>query len=145
MSGGGIRRRAITALAAGLIALPGAALAWRALNGHEVQDLGGGVYEVVGRVGSGAQDYWCGAGDYAISVLGVAAAQRIYIWRPVGPSTVRPGRKAVQFALAPPAGADTATGYALSMRRAGDNLSAAMAQQYCYDNRFNAILWRPGL
>ncbi|TDK51599.1 hypothetical protein [Antarcticimicrobium luteum] len=129
-------------LAALLIALPGAAQAWRAVNGHEVQALGGGVYEVVGRVGSGAQDYWCGIGDYATAVLGVPAAQRIYIWRPVGPSAVRPGRKAVHFALSPPPGADTTTGYSLTVRRAGDNLSTAMARQYCYGNRFDELPWR---
>jgi len=135
-------RSLIPVLAALILALPGAALAWRAHNGHEVRDLGGGVYEVVGRVGSGPMQYWCAAGDYAIAVLGVAAAQRIYIWRPLGPSTIRPGRKAVHFALSPPKGADTSVGYALSVRRAGDNLNAAMARQYCYGDRFEDELWR---
>ncbi len=130
-------------LAVLLMAAPGAALAWRAHNGHEVQALGNGVYEVVGRVGSGPQQYWCGIGDYAISVLGVAAVQRIYIWRPLGPSQVRPGRKAVHFALSPPPGADTSVDYSLSVRRAGDNLNAAMAQQYCYDFGYEDFRWRP--
>lgn len=130
-------------LAAAVAMLPGAALAWRAANGHRVHDLGGGVYEVVGRVGSGAQQYWCGAGDYAIAVLGAAAAQRVYVWRPIGPSQTEKGRKAVQFALSPPPGADTTTGYTLSVRRAGDNLSAAMAQQYCYDAGYEDFRWRP--
>lgn len=124
------------------IALPVAATAWRAMNWHEVHDLGGGVYEVVGRVGSGPMQYWCGIGDYAISVLGVAAAQRIYVWRPIGPSVVRSGRKAVQFALSPPPGADTTSGLSLSVRRAGDNINAAMARQYCYDGGFDEDPWR---
>jgi len=132
-----MRQALIGFAAALLVALPGAALAWRAANGHHVHDLGGGVFEVVGRVGSGAQEYWCGAGDYAIAVLGAAAAQRVYIWRPLGASATERGRKAVQFALSPPPGTDTSTGYSLTVRRAGDNLSAAMAQQYCYGGRFD--------
>ncbi|MGD9864273.1 MAG: hypothetical protein AB7S99_13775 [Pseudodonghicola sp.] len=130
------------ALAAALAAMPGLALAWQALNGHEVRDLGGGVYEVIGRAGSGAQEYWCGAGDFAIAVLGAPAAQRVYIWRPLGASVSRPGHEAVQFSLTPPKGADTSTGISLTVRRAGDNLSAAMAQQYCFGGRFDEVPWR---
>lgn len=135
-------RRAHLALMALLIVLPGAALAWRAVNGHEVQPLGGGVYEVVGRVGSGAADYWCGIGDFARVVLDVPAVQRIYVWRPVGPSAVRPGRKAVHFALSPPPGAETSSGYSLTVRQPGENLSAALARQYCYGDRFDEFPWR---
>ena len=138
-----MRRNAMKVLAVLLIALPGAALAWRAHNGHRVHDLGGGVFEVVGRVGSGAQQYWCGAGDYAIAVLGAAAVQRVYVWRPIGPSVVEQGRKAVQFALSPPPGADTSTdSYSLTVRRAGESLRAAAAQQYCYDSGFSGVPWR---
>ncbi|MDK3019466.1 hypothetical protein [Pseudodonghicola flavimaris] len=124
-----------------LTALPGAALAWRAQNGHQVHDLGQGVFEVVGRAGSGAQDYWCGAGDYARSVLGVAAAQRIFLWAPVGPSASSAGKRAVQFALTAPKGADTTPGLSLSVKRVGDNLSASMAQQYCYGGKFDSFPW----
>jgi hypothetical protein len=126
--------------AAALAALPGLALAWRAQNRYEVQDLGQGVFEVVGRVGAGASDYWCGAGDYATIVLKAPSNQRVYIWRPIGPSVSRPGYKAVQFALTPPKGADTSVGLSLAVKRAGDNLSASMARQYCYD-RFDDPFW----
>ncbi len=135
-------RRAHMAIVAMLVAVPGAAQAWRAMNGHEVQPLGDGVYEVVGRVGSGAADYWCGIGDFGRMVLDLPAAQRIYVWRPVGPSVVRPGRKAVHFALTAPPGAETEGGYSLTVRRAGKNLNAAMARQYCYGGRFDAFPWR---
>lgn len=135
---------AATLVAAALAVLPGAALAWRAINGHRVHDLGGGVYEVVGRVGSSASDYWCGAADYAIAALGAAAAQRIYVWRPIGPSQVEKGRKAVQFALSPPPGGDTSTeGYSLTVRRPGENQRAAVAHQFCYDAGFEDFRWRP--
>lgn len=135
-------RRAHMAMLALLVAIPGAAQAWRAMNGHEVAPLGGGVYEVVGRVGSGAADYWCGIGDFARVVLDVPAAQRIYVWRPVGPSVVRSGRKAVHFALTPPPGTGAEGGYSLTVRRAGESLSAALARQYCYDSRFDEFPWR---
>jgi len=129
------------AVLATLVSLPVGALSWRALNWHEVFELGDGVYEVVGRPGTGAADYWCGIGDYAITQLRVKVVQRIYTWKGVGPSVARPGRHAMQFAFAPPEGADTSTSYSLSMKRVGDNLTAAAAQQYCYGSKFTEP-WR---
>ncbi|WP_146344051.1 hypothetical protein [Falsiphaeobacter marinintestinus] len=130
-----IRNVALAACAA-IVAGPEMALAWRAWNRHEVLPVSEGVYEVVAEVGygTGARDYWCGIGDFAIRVLGTSAIQRIYIWAPEGPSVNRPGKKAVQFALQPPEGADTSTQLSLTVRRAGDNMNAASAQNYCYDN-----------
>ena len=108
-----------------------AAFAWRAQNGNEVKPVSKSVFEVVARGRSGAADFWCGAGDYALRVLGAAATQRIYIWQPIGASVTMPGDRAVQFSFSAPKGADTSTGYSLSVKRAGDNLTAAAAQQYC--------------
>ncbi|SFT67322.1 hypothetical protein SAMN05216236_10543 [Sedimentitalea nanhaiensis] len=120
------------ALAAAVVVSPTWASAWWAINRHEVFPVSDGVYEVVGRVGSAAWDYWCGAGDFAQRVMGVPAAERIYIWRGIGPSVTRPGRKAVQFALSPPPGADTDTPLSLSVKAAGDNLARHTAVWYCY-------------
>lgn len=137
-------RRPTLALAAALVLIPGLALSWRALNRHEVVPVGGGVYEVIGRVGSGAQDYWCGIGDYAMTQLHAPAAQRIYVWRPVGPSATRPGHRAVQFAFSAPKGAETTSDYSLTVRRAGENLTVAAARQYCYNGDFDEIRrWGP--
>ncbi|MCB1364962.1 MAG: hypothetical protein KDK02_12630 [Rhodobacteraceae bacterium] len=119
---------------AALLLAPVPAPAWWAWNRHEVLPLGGGIYEVIGEPGSGAQDFWCAIGDYGIARLGLPAVQRIYTWRGIGPSAARPGRKAMQFALAPPEGADTSTPLTLSLTRVGDNLTAAAARQYCYGN-----------
>ena len=124
-----------------LVLLPAAALPWRAWNRHEVLPVGNGVYEVVSRIGSGAQDYWCAIGDYAIRQDRVAATQRIYVWQAIGPSETRPNRKGVQFAYRPPAGSNTETGYSLTVRQVGDNLNAATARQYCYDLR-DSDPWR---
>lgn len=114
---------------------PGTSLAWRAINGTEVNPVRKGVFEVIPHGRSGPQQFWCGAGDYARQVLGVGPTQRIYIWRAIGPSETRPGAKAVQFALQPPPGKeDYQPGYSLSVKHEGDNLDAAMAQRYCYGN-----------
>lgn len=128
-----------TGLAAGLlgslICLPLSAQAWRAWNHHEVLPVSEGVWEVVSRVGSGAQEYWCGIGDFAIRQLRSQATQRIYIWQEIGPSVNRPGRKSVQFSLTPRPGSDTSARYSLSVKIRGDNLNAATARNYCYDRR----------
>jgi hypothetical protein len=102
------------------------------MNRHEVFPVSNTVWEVVSEVGSSAADYWCGAGDFAQRVLGTPAADRIYIWRGIGPSVNRPGKKAVQFSLTPPAGANTSPRLSLSVKEAGDNLARHAAVQYCY-------------
>ncbi|MFD3189428.1 hypothetical protein ACFMPD_04030 [Sedimentitalea sp. HM32M-2] len=127
---------------AGILALsPTWASAWWAMNRHEVFPVSDGVYEVVARVGSSASDFWCGAGDFAQRVIGLPAAERIYIWRGIGPSVNRPGRKAVQFALTPPPGADTTASLTLSVKAVGDNLARHAAVQYCYQHDGDDI-WR---
>ncbi|MDE4135082.1 hypothetical protein PXK00_18385 [Phaeobacter sp. QD34_3] len=130
-------------LAAGIGLYPFSAQAWWAWNHHEVLPVSQGVWEVVSRVGSGPQDYWCGIGDFAIRQLRSSATQRIYIWEGIGPSKNRPGRKSVKFALVPPPGADTSTGYSLSIKRVGDNLSASLARNYCYDRIEDPFFLRP--
>jgi hypothetical protein len=112
---------------AGLLALiPTWGMSWWAFPVSET------VWEVIADVGTSAADFWCGAGDYAQRVMGVPAASRIYIWKPVGPSVNVPGRKAVQFSMSPPPGADTSVGYSLTVKRAGDNLARHAAVQYCF-------------
>lgn len=128
-----MKRSFLSALALSVAILPNIATAWQAWNQHEVYPLSNGVFEVVGRPGSGAADYWCAAGDYAYRNLRTASVQRVYIYRGIGPSVSEPGRKAIQFSLTPPAGANTEPGFTLSMHRVGDNMRAAAAQQYCYD------------
>ena len=126
-----------------LAVIPGWANAWWAVNRTEVYPVSDTVFEVLNAVGSGAVDYWCGAGDFARQVMGTPATQRIYIWRAIGPSETRPGRKSVQFSLTPPPGADTTPGLSLSIRHAGDNMTSALAYQYCLGNNpFDPFLRR---
>ncbi len=121
-------------LSAVLVLIPGWVMAYRAINWHEVYPVSRTVFEVVGRVGSGATDYWCGAGDYVRNALGDTSVRRIYIWRGIGPSVNKPGFKAVQFALTPPENADTSPGYSLSVKAVGDNLTSIAAFQYCLND-----------
>ena len=129
-----MKHLALAAVAASAALFPMTADAWRALNRHEVYPLSNGAFEVVSEVGSGAQDFWCGAGDFAYRGLGAASAQRVYISRAIGPSVAKPGYKAVQFSLVAPQGAGTDPALTLSVRDVGDNMRAAAAQQYCFDN-----------
>jgi len=134
------RMMTLTLVAA--LALPGAAQAFRADNFLEVNPIPGGDFEVVSRPGSGAQDFWCAAGDYARSQLGVAANRRIYIAEGRSPSLTRPGYTAVQFTLTPPEEAldRTSRPITLDIEDVGDSLRAASASQYCYD-RFEERLF----
>jgi hypothetical protein len=129
------------ALSGLILAMPTVAMAYWAINRHQVLPVSQGVWEVVGRPGSGAQDYWCAFGDFATQTMRLSAGQRLYMWRGIGPSVNRSGYKAIQFSLEPPPGADTSTPITLSMDRPGDNLSRAAARQYCYSGRF-ADPWR---
>lgn len=123
-------------LAAGLLALmPTLAPAWQADNLHTVNPLPGGAFEVIGEPGSAGPDFWCAAGDYAIRVLGVESTQRIYIVRGRGAPETSDRKAAVQFALSPANGPDPRQRLFLSMRRVGDNLSAAFARNYCLDRK----------
>jgi hypothetical protein len=117
--------------------VPEVALAWWAWNRHEVLPVSKSVFEVIGRPGSGPREYWCGAGDYVYRNMGAPGVQRVYIVEAIGPSVNRPGKKSVKFSLTPPKGVSTSPGYSLSVKAVGDNLSAAAAQQYCYDGGYD--------
>ncbi|MEM1005492.1 MAG: hypothetical protein AAGK26_08925 [Pseudomonadota bacterium] len=95
----------------------------------DIKVLENGIYEVRGIGSSAPVTYWCGIGDYAIRTLRVSNSQRIYVAK-----AYEPGVRTVQFSLTPPPGADTSPGYSVTVRRVGANMSAAAAQNYCYDN-----------
>ncbi len=96
----------------------------------QITPLKDGTYEVKPVGGSSAAvTYWCGIGDYAVRTLGVSNSQRIYVSK-----AYEKGVRTVQFSLTPPPGANTNPGYSLTVNRVGENLSAASAQNYCFDN-----------
>ncbi len=137
-------RSLLFAAATGLALAPGMTAAWRAFNLLEVVQISDTVWEVIGEPGSWAVEYWCGAGDYALSVLRSRATTRVYVWRAVGPSQARPRRTSVQFSFTPPPRADTRTGLSLDIKRTGDNLTAAAARQYCFGTNHFEEPWLPG-
>lgn len=114
-----------------LAVVPSAALAWWSINHHEVVPISKGVFAVLNENSSGAADYWCAAGDYTRRQLRIPSAQKIYIWRGIGPSETHPGKKSVQFSLTPPEKSDPSPGYSLSVKAVGDSLTSAAAYQYC--------------
>ncbi len=109
-------------------------IVFQAKNRFPVAEIGNATFEVIARGGRvGARDYWCAAGDYAFS-RGARTNARIYLARPEGPSQAIPGRKAVQFTLDPQKASVTPIEPQLSLtvKVPGDNLSVALARQYCY-------------
>ncbi len=94
-----------------------------------VTPLNNGDYEVAASGTSAPVAYWCGIGDYAIRTLRTQASQRIYISK-----AYERGVRTVQFSLTPPEGADTSPSYSVGVKRVGENMTAATAQGYCYDN-----------
>jgi len=118
-------------LSVALSALPSLAGAWTARNYHKVAPVSDTVFEVVGRAGSGGQEFWCAAGDYSRRVLGASVTQRVYLVRGPAPAQTQNWNRAVLFSLVPPVGVDPGTSLFLSLKRVGDNLSASAAQQYC--------------
>ncbi|WP_254444601.1 hypothetical protein [Ruegeria arenilitoris] len=96
----------------------------------QITPLKDGTFQVKPVGGSSAAvTYWCGIGDYAVRTLGVSNSQRIYVSK-----AYEKGARTVNFSFTPPPGADTKSGYSLTVNRVGENLSAASAQNYCFDN-----------
>ena len=123
--------KAVVAALVALVCIP--AQAARPFLEQDIADVGQGVFEVIGRNGDGTSDYWCGAGDYATRSLRAGATDRIYLWRGIGPSVSKSGKKAIQFAFRAPAGSDTSPRLSLSSKAVGDNMTVSSARQYCYD------------
>jgi hypothetical protein len=114
---------------------PSAAFAYIAENRHSVAPVSGAVFEVVGEPGSGAQQYWCAAGEYARDRLGARSNARVYIVRGRGPAQSEPGATAVRFTIDPGAAGVTPISprLSLSVDAIGDNLPVASAVTYCYN------------
>ncbi len=118
-----------------LALVPGAGSAWTAWNSLQVNPVRDSAFEVLGQSGSANVDFWCAAGDYARRVLAAPLGQRIYVVRGRAEAETGNRRSAVQFSLqAPEQVVDKPIGL-LSVTRVGENISAAMAFDYCLKNR----------
>lgn len=125
--------RALAVSAVLLSTIPFTAHAYTAKNRLDVAQIDNAVFEVVGSTGgSGPRDYWCAAGDYALS-LGVRGNTRVYVVSGVQPSVSQAGRRAVRFTITPEAAGVTPISpqLTLGVDTPGDNLSVAAARQYC--------------
>lgn len=118
-----------------LALLPEAGSAWTAWNNLRVNPVRDAVFEVVGQSGSANVDYWCAAGDYARRVLSLPLGQRIYIVRGRAEVQTTDRKSAVQFSVQAPANVKNQTIGLLSVTRVGENISAAMAFDYCLTNK----------
>ena len=94
----------------------------------EAFTLPDGTFEVVADFSEDAL-YWCGASEAARAVA--RGTDRLYVLAGPGPSSARPGERAVRFGLTPPAGAEAATGFSGSVDRIGNSLTVAQAAQTC--------------
>ena len=127
---------ALSAMAA-VTALP--AMAFTASNYMRVNPVNDSVFEVVPRGAAKTGDYWCAAAEYLLYTGSTNATQRIYVVRELAPAQTANRRSSVQFSLTPPPDADTRPGFTLSVRRVGENLSAATARSQCYDTEYRWV------
>ncbi|MCT8329484.1 hypothetical protein [Albidovulum sediminis] len=114
--------RPVALLLALTLALP--AQAFTAQNGLLVQPDGSG-FTVPWRGRSGASDFWCAAGDYAIRVLHLNPAEVIYRASP----PKRGAGEAVRFTLDPAQSAEKSGLFVLGAK--GGGITAGHAQSLC--------------
>jgi hypothetical protein len=116
-------RFALIALLTGTT-LAAPATAFQADNGLLVQPSAADAFDVPYRGLSGADDFWCAAGDYVIRGLHLSPSTRI--WRQSPPP--RRSGQGIRFSLSPE-GAAQSTG--LAQLTPGGSLTAAHAQSLC--------------
>ena len=93
-------------------------------------DIGGARFEVVGKSYFRAREYWCEA---ALHARAQGSEGRIYLVRGLGPSELRPGRRAAVFTLDPQAAGITPARpqTEVSLAVPGDNMSVTMGRSLC--------------
>ena len=126
---------AILAIAA--TAGPALAQSFKASNRSIVNPVPGGFEVIEGEMGG--RGMWCGAADYAKSVLGASGTDRVYIATARGNSISEPGRKGVVFTL-DPAGLTPRNVLIVgsSVREPGSNLSVDHAHIFCDDYKLRS-------
>ena len=124
------------------VALPTAALAFRAINTLQVNQVDRNVFEVVGRPGALKEDYWCGAGDYLRRELRLPWNTRIYVVSGIGQGVTTGARSAVRFTLDPEAVgiAPYESGWVSDILAVGYARSVTAAFYYC-DRRLLTNSW----
>ena len=116
-----------------MMALPDNSAAYGIRNSIRVNPVSDGIFEVIPRPVHGYL-FWCGAADYARSVLQVPWSSDLHVVRALGPSETTGRRSAVQFTLdASQAAAAPAGGYrSVNLLQAGDTMSVQEAFEFCF-------------
>ena len=126
-----MRRLVLSLAALALTSVPAVAQVFRAENRVVVTPASGG-FEISDGAGFGARGMWCGAADYAQSVLGARGTDRLYVAR--GRSAGPGARGPVLFTLDPTGLVPRSfliVGTSLGMP--GATLTVAHAYQFCTD------------
>jgi len=123
--------RSLAALTALCLVLPIPAGAFNGRRDTRAFAIDDTTFEVIARTAGSADDYWCGASDYARRVLNAPWTAQIYVLRKRGPSVTTGRRTAVQFTLdaVPPQSQDQAQ--ILNLMKPGNHLSLQLAAMYC--------------
>ncbi len=103
-----------------------AAQAFVAPNGFTVQRLANGNFQVMNRGGMSSPNAWCGAGAYAMGVLGVPPGTPVFR---ISPPPAPRGAN-VEFSLSS-AGAASSTGMATLGGSGNGSMSAVAARNLC--------------
>ncbi len=127
--------RFLPAIASLYLAAP--AQAFIAENQVEVQPAGAGAFAVIDTKGIGPMEAWCAAASYAQTVLGAAAADRIYLMD----GRDKGSRQPMVFTMTPSpdlkaAGKGKQT-LSVSVTRDGYNLTVSHAIQFCTNPWFD--------
>jgi hypothetical protein len=119
-------------------AVPDPMPAYRSVTGNYVLPVPGrpGTFEVIFFAGNWAEHFRCSAGSYVTNALGLLPNRRVYLVAPLGPSTTRPGRRAVTFTVLPDAALRAAAealpeDRSLAMTRPGDSFLAGGGRALC--------------
>ena len=125
--------RSLAALTALCLALPIPAGAFNGRRDTRAFAIDDTAFEVIARTAGSADDYWCGASDYARRMLNAPWAAQIYVLRKRGPSVTTGRRTAVLFTLdagaVPPRAKDLSR--FLNLMTPGNHMSVQLAAIYC--------------
>ena len=117
-----------------LFALPQASVAFQGKRGTTVNAINDTAFEVIARTAGSAQDYWCGAADFALTQLRASWSAEIRIIRGRGPSETSNRRSAVQFTLISNEGlarSGNRSALQFGSLQVGDTLRVRSAYQFC--------------
>ncbi|KAE9627895.1 hypothetical protein FEE96_06565 [Parasedimentitalea maritima] len=133
--------RSFALIAAIAVALPTAALAFRAVNSLQVNQVDSNVFEVIGRAGAFKEDYWCGAGDYLRRQLRLPWSTEIYVVSEIGRGVTTGARSAVQFTINPEAVGVVPyeKSWVSNILTVGYSRSVTAAFHYCDRRLFNPL------